>query len=59
MGYDGDKSKLLHQEPDIAFGPAGGASPYTIHVDENTTYQEIEGFGAALTDSSAWLLGKC
>ncbi|GIP58332.1 S-layer homology domain-containing protein [Paenibacillus woosongensis] len=54
----GDKSKLLHQEPGIAFGPAGGASPYTIHVDENTTYQEIEGFGAALTDSSAWLLGE-
>ncbi|GAA0135084.1 hypothetical protein YSY43_19240 [Paenibacillus sp. YSY-4.3] len=54
----GDKSKLLSKEPDIAFGPAGGASPYTIHVDENTTYQEIDGFGAALTDSSAWLLGE-
>ena len=28
----------------------------TIDVDEQTSYQEIVGFGAALTDASAWLI---
>lgn len=28
----------------------------TIVIDENTTYQTMEGFGAALTDSAAWLI---
>jgi glucosylceramidase len=28
----------------------------TIAIDPATTYQEIEGFGASLTDSSAWLI---
>ena len=30
----------------------------TIIIDPGETYQEIEGFGASLTDSSAWLLYK-
>ncbi len=28
----------------------------TIAIDPSVTYQEIEGFGASLTDSSAWLI---
>ena len=48
--------KLLSQEPDIHFASGGAASPTTITVDEGTTYQEIVGFGAAITDASAWLL---
>ena len=28
----------------------------TLVIDPSTTYQEIEGFGASLTDSSAWLI---
>ena len=28
----------------------------TIAVDESRRYQQIDGFGASLTDSSAWLL---
>lgn len=29
---------------------------YTIFVNEKVKYQQIDGFGASLTDSSAWLL---
>src|SRR5262249_18522505 len=36
--------------PDVAI------APYTIDVDETQLYQVIEGFGASLTDSSAWLI---
>lgn len=54
----GDKSKLLSKEPDVAFTSTGTSNRYTIQVDENKSYQEIEGFGAALTDSSAWLFGS-
>ncbi len=28
----------------------------TIDVDESVTYQQMDGFGASLTDSSAWLI---
>jgi glucosylceramidase len=34
------------------------AGKVTITVDSSRTFQTMEGFGAALTDSSAWLLGK-
>lgn len=33
--------------------PAGSMK---VAIDPTTTYQEIEGFGASLTDSSAWLI---
>lgn len=33
--------------------PAGTAA---VVIDPSTTFQEIEGFGASLTDSSAWLI---
>src|SRR5438874_10170148 len=48
--------KLLSQEPDIHFASGGAAVPTTITVDEGTTYQQMVGFGAAITDASAWLL---
>jgi O-glycosyl hydrolase len=51
-----DQSKLLQRQTDVAFGPDGAASPLTIDVNEGTAYQTIDGFGAHLTDSSAWLI---
>jgi len=51
-----DQTKLLDQQADTAFAPDSGSNPLTIDVDENTTYQTMDGFGASLTDSSAWLL---
>jgi len=50
-------SKLLSRETDVHFD--SGAPPATlirIAVDEATGYQEIVGFGAAITDASAWLI---
>ncbi|MGW8765182.1 ricin-type beta-trefoil lectin domain protein [Streptomyces sp. NPDC055815] len=46
---------LAPQTP-IAFGPAGGSANRTIAVDENTTYQQFEGGGASITDTTAHLL---
>jgi glucosylceramidase len=41
----------------LSFGTVPSPGTPTIQVDESQTFQEIDGFGAALTDSSAWLLG--
>lgn len=36
--------------------PAAASSEAVITLDETQRYQQMEGFGAAMTDSSAWLL---
>nr|WP_306326100.1 lectin [Streptomyces venezuelae] len=46
----------LAQQAPLAFGPAGGTANHTITVDENTTYQQFEGGGASITDTTAHLL---
>ena len=51
----GDRSKLLSREPDLRFAPATSPAP-TIVVDGSRAFQEMTGFGAALTDASAWLI---
>jgi glucosylceramidase len=64
-----DKSVLLQQQPSIKFehtqqSSASSAMPpqpigserVTIQVNDNVRYQPIDGFGAALTDSSAYLM---
>jgi glucosylceramidase len=51
-----DQSKLLAQQGSVNFAPDGGTNPITITVDENTTYQTIDGFGYALTGGSASLI---
>ncbi|MFF0480864.1 ricin-type beta-trefoil lectin domain protein [Streptomyces sp. NPDC004435] len=45
---------LTPQAP-LAFGPAGGAANHTVTVDESTTYQQFEGGGASITDTTAHL----
>jgi len=52
----GDKSSLLEQQQDLIFQPGSGSGGFTINVTPTTTFQTIEGFGASLTDSSAWLI---
>jgi glucosylceramidase len=52
----GDKSKLLSSEPGLSFTPGRPASGKTIEIDSATLYQQFEGAGAAMTDSSAWLI---
>lgn len=53
-----DQSKLLQQQANVTFAPDSGSNPVTINVNEATTYQTMDGFGASLTDSSAWDLNQ-
>ena len=51
-----NQSRLLSQEPDLLIRSATDAFPVVINVDEGTIYQEMVGFGAAMTDASAYLI---
>lgn len=42
--------------PPRAFGTARAPRAVVLHVNDRVRYQRIIGFGAAMTDSSAWLL---
>src|ERR1035437_1142939 len=50
-----DQTKLLAAQPDIAFA-ANAKGDTVVDVNENNQYQQMDGFGAAMTDSSAWLI---
>ena len=54
----GNQAKLLTREPDPRIGADTAVAPGAtrIDVDEATTYQEIVGFGASITDASAYLI---
>ncbi len=49
-----DLSQHLTQQASLGFSTAGGSG--TISVDSTQSFQSIVGFGAAMTDTSAWLL---
>ncbi|MEH0153304.1 carbohydrate-binding protein [Limibacter armeniacum] len=51
-----DQSAKLQQQGAISFTANSGSSANTITLDEQTTYQTIEGFGFALTQGSAQAL---
>lgn len=50
-----DLHESLQEKPALQFGSTRSPS-LTITVDDSRKYQQIDGFGASLTDSSAWLL---
>ncbi|HVI56642.1 MAG TPA: glycoside hydrolase family 30 beta sandwich domain-containing protein [Luteibacter sp.] len=50
-----DHKLKLAPQPDIAMSAQGSASA-DVTIDPKARYQTITGFGAAMTDSSAWLL---
>ncbi len=50
-----DGSNELTPQPSLTFGSNSGNSS-TINVNEYQQYQQMDGFGAAVTDSSAWLI---
>lgn len=52
----GDRTKLLSREGDLHFGEPPSGAIATIDVDPTLTYQKMVGFGAALSDASAWLI---
>ena len=49
----GDRAALLQLQPSATFGSGSSSGP-VITVNAGTTYQEMDGFGASLTDSAAW-----
>ena len=52
-----DQTHLMTAQPSLNFlSAAAGPSDNIVLVDENQQYQTIEGFGAAFTDSAAYLL---
>jgi glucosylceramidase len=52
-----DLHESLQDKPPLYFG-ASRAEGLTIIVDDAAKYQQIDGFGASLTDSSAWLISQ-
>lgn len=54
----GDQARLLSQEPDLPIRSSHDTARVVIDVDEETSYQEMIGFGAAMTDASAYLINK-
>src|SRR5260370_5598408 len=47
---------LLHTETAATFGTGGSQNAQVITVNDSKQYQVIDGFGASLTDSSAWVI---
>lgn len=52
----GSKSQLLSKGTDVTLTELKGVTTATIIIDTTVKYQEIEGFGAALTGSSAYVI---
>ena len=50
-----DRAELLDDQGTVAF-ERGGSDAVTVTVDPSRTYQQMVGFGASITDSSARLL---
>src|SRR5882672_9485355 len=46
----------LVQQSNLSFASDSTSNPLTITVDESSQFQQMEGFGASFTDSSAWLV---
>ena len=51
-----DQKKLLEKQEKVNFKAKVENTEYIINIDENKTYQQMDGFGASLTDASAWLI---
>jgi len=51
-----DLSTHLAPQLGLTFANGSGSDPTTITVNDNKLYQQMDGFGASFTDSSAWLV---
>lgn len=51
-----DGASRLAAQPNLTFSRAPGKAPLTIDVDSTRRFQRMDGFGAAFTDTSAYLL---
>ena len=52
-----DLKEELQEQPALSFGNSP-ASSVSVTVDDRIRYQQMDGFGASLTDSSAWLISN-
>jgi glucosylceramidase len=52
-----DLHESLFEKPPLQFG-SSRLPALTVEVDDSIKYQKIDGFGASLTDSSAWLISQ-
>ncbi|MGA5360524.1 discoidin domain-containing protein [Streptomyces purpurascens] len=55
---DVSADKWVAGQDDVLFKAKRAANPLTIKIDDSVKYQKVQGFGAAMTDSSAWLIHK-
>jgi glucosylceramidase len=55
---NGDQSLLLATQPSVSFSSQIARNHLTIKVDDTTQYQTMDGFGAAFTDSSTYLISN-
>jgi glucosylceramidase len=53
-----DLSQRLTRLPNLQFGPGRRGRVVVIHVNDRIRYQRVMGVGAAMTDSSAWLIHR-
>ncbi len=53
-----NQDRKLEPQPDLYFSEGHRTNANTILVDESQRYQLIEGFGASITDSAAYLLNQ-
>lgn len=52
----GDRSRLLSDQPPLRFQPSPAVTGPAVEVDPRRSFQEMVGFGAAITDASAFLI---
>jgi glucosylceramidase len=51
-----DQSHLLSPQENLSFSATRAFGQYVIHLNEDIHYQQMVGFGASITDGTAWLL---
>src|SRR5579872_430019 len=55
---DVSANQWVASQPSLSFQTQQATSPLTIKIDSTVKYQKITGFGAALTDSAAYLISE-
>jgi len=53
-----DSGERMAEKPPLSFGPLAWASRNVIEVNEQESFQVIEGFGGAFTEAAAYALSK-
>lgn len=51
-----DLSSKLSSQPDLQFSSTNGSADTTVSIDETNIRQTVDGFGASMTDASAYLI---